>query len=168
MEGEGADEVAVAEEVHGIETFLDCVVLLQGAVAGACIGFAAVLYLPGERIRNLAALEGKKFVFTLAEKDPFRRDDAGIEVLQTRRTSDIFRNDEIKLQFANAACHLRLSVVLIERREDTRSHLKHRRTRHSFSQLRVSRRELGVLFLDLSVLRAVLLIFFRQTGVGGV
>ena len=114
LEGEGADEVAVAEEIDVIEAFLHFLAFVQGAITNAFVRFAAILNLLRHRIRNLAALERKEFRFTLADEVSFRRDDPGIEVLQARRTGDVFSYHIIELQLANMARHLRLSVVLTE------------------------------------------------------
>ena len=119
LEGEGADEVAVAEEIDVIEAFLHFLSFVKGAVTNAFVRFAAILNLLRHRIRNLAALERKEFRFTLTDEVSFRSDDTGIEVLQARRTGDVFGYHIIELQLANMARHLRLSVVLTEGRKGT-------------------------------------------------
>ena len=57
LEWERADEVAVAEEVDGIESGFDVV---DGPIAGAVIVLSAVLYLLHEGIVDLLILEGEE------------------------------------------------------------------------------------------------------------
>ena len=78
LEGEGTDEVAVAEEVDVIEPVCH---FFYGPVAGTIEGFSAILYLLLQGIGDLSALEGEEVLRCLAEKVADGVDDAHVEVL---------------------------------------------------------------------------------------
>ena len=78
LEGEGTDEVAVAEEVDVIEPVRH---FFHGPVAGAVKGFSAILYLLFQGIGDLSALEGEEVLRRLAEEVTDGVDDTHVEVL---------------------------------------------------------------------------------------
>ena len=122
LEGEGTDEVAVAEEVDGVIAFFG---FFERPVARAAIVLSAILDLLHEGIVDLLILKGEEVLIGLAEQVADGVRDTRVEVLQPRLAGDVFRDDEVELQFANLAHHTRFLIAFIEGGEGARCHLEH-------------------------------------------
>ena len=122
LERERADEVAVAEEINGIEAVL---YLLYGPIAGAVVRFAAILDLLHEGVMDLLVLKREEEVVFFAEEFSVGFGDSCVEVLHSRCAGDILRDDEVELQFAYLSGHAGLLVAFVEGGEGTGSHLEH-------------------------------------------
>ena len=134
MERERADEVAVAEEVDGIEAVL---YLLYGPITGAIVVLSTILDGLHEAIVDFLILKGEEVLIVLSEQVADGVRDTCVEILQTRRTSDILRNDEVELQFAYLSGHAGLLVAFVESRDGTGGHFEHGGTGDGLRELRV-------------------------------
>ena len=97
LEGEGTDEVSIAEEINGIEALQHLFILTQRAITGSVVRLARIFYLLHQRIGNLRILKREQFLFALAKDVSLRVYDACVEVFPPRRTGNVFGKDVVKL-----------------------------------------------------------------------
>ena len=134
LEREGTDEVAVAEEVDGVIAFFG---FFERPVARAAIVLSAILDLLHEGVVNLLILKGEEVLVGLAEQVADGVRDTRVEVLQSRFAGDIFRDDEVELEFAYLSFDACFLIAFVEGGEGAGCHLEHGGARDGLRELSV-------------------------------